>query len=88
MAKQGYRIMDSDIYFHRHCYVAVEPGEALVARVIGELGDDAIVISTDWPHDDSGYPHAMDEFLALEGLTDDSRRKILWDTCARLYGLD
>ncbi len=73
--------------FRRHCFVAVEPGEHGVTRVIDEIGDDALVISTDWPHDDSAWPHAMDTFLGIEGLEDASRRKILWDNCARLYGL-
>ena len=56
--------------------------------MVKALGDDSWVISTDWPHDDSGYPHAMDTFLALPGLSDASRRKILWDNGARLYGLE
>ena len=73
--------------FREHCFVAVEPDEVGLPEVIAALGDDAWVISTDWPHDDSGYPHAMDTFLSLPGLSDDSRRKILWDNCARLYGL-
>jgi predicted TIM-barrel fold metal-dependent hydrolase len=29
----------------------------------------------------------MDAFLALDGLSDATRRRILWDNCARLYGL-
>jgi predicted TIM-barrel fold metal-dependent hydrolase len=74
-------------YFHRHCFVAVEPDEPVVVDVIERVGDDSLVISSDWPHDDSAYPHAMDRFLALEGVGDASRRKILWDNCARLYGL-
>ena len=74
-------------YFSRHCYVAVEPGEALVTQVIDVLGDDNLVISTDWPHDDSSYPDAMSNFLAIEGLSGESKKKILWDNCARLYGL-
>lgn len=75
-------------YFREHCFVAVEPDEAGLDRVVEALGDDNWVISTDWPHDDSGYPHAMDTFLALPGLSDESRRKILWDNCARLYGVE
>ena len=27
------------------------------------------------------------EFLALEGISDESKRKILWDNAANLYGL-
>ena len=51
------------------------------------IGDDNLVISTDWPHDDSAYPQALSTFLAIDGLSDESRRKILWDNCARLYNL-
>ncbi|MBI4637101.1 MAG: amidohydrolase [Candidatus Rokubacteria bacterium] len=74
-------------YFRRHCWVAVEPDEAVVRYAIPALGDDNIVISSDWPHDDSAYPHAIDAFLGLEGVGEESKRKILWDNCARLYGL-
>ena len=74
-------------YFRRHCWVSVEPDEALAAQTIATLGDDNIVISSDWPHDDSAYPRAIDSFLALEGVSPDAKRKILWDNCARLYRL-
>jgi predicted TIM-barrel fold metal-dependent hydrolase len=74
-------------YFRRHCAVSVEPDEALLPQTLATLGDDNIVISSDWPHDDSAYPHAIDEFLALEGVAAESKRKILWDNCARLYAL-
>jgi predicted TIM-barrel fold metal-dependent hydrolase len=74
-------------YFRRQCYVSVDPGERLVKQVIDVLGDENLVISTDWPHDDSAYPNAIASFLRIEGLTVDSRRKILWDNCARLYGV-
>ena len=47
--------------------------------------DDNIVFSTDYPHIDSLYPRAMDRFLSLS-LSEESRRKILWDNCIRLYG--
>ena len=57
-------------------------------RVVEEIGADNLVISTDWPHDDSAFPHALDEFLSIDGLSDDARRKILWDNTARLYGID
>jgi uncharacterized protein len=74
-------------YFRRNCWVSVDPDEEIVRHAIPTMGDDNIVISTDWPHDDSAYPRAVDTFLGLEGLSDSTRRKILWDNCARLYGL-
>jgi uncharacterized protein len=73
--------------FLRQCYVSVEPEEELAKHVVAELGDDNLVLSTDWPHDDSRYPHAIDGFLELPHLPPDSKRKILWDNCARLYKL-
>jgi hypothetical protein len=30
---------------------------------------------------------AIEEFVRLEGVTDKSKAKILWDNCARLYGV-
>jgi predicted TIM-barrel fold metal-dependent hydrolase len=53
--------------------------------VIEYLGDDNIVISTDYPHIDCRWPHALDEFLSIP-IGEQSKKKILWDNCARLYG--
>ena len=72
--------------FRRQCVVSVEPEEALAKHVVTELGDDNLVVSTDWPHDDSRYPHAVDTFLGLD-MPQESKKKILWDNCARLYKL-
>ena len=73
--------------FRRQCVVSVEPEEALAKHVVAELGDDNLVLSTDWPHDDSRFPHAIDSFLEEIPLAPESKRKILWDNCARLYKL-
>ena len=72
-------------YFMRQCFVSVDPDERLVTDVISRVGDDNLVISTDYPHDDAHWPHAMETFLGIDGVSDASRRKILWDNCARLY---
>jgi predicted TIM-barrel fold metal-dependent hydrolase len=29
----------------------------------------------------------VEEFLEMDGVSNESRKKILWDNCARLYGL-
>jgi len=74
-------------YFQRNCWVSVDPDEDVVRHALPSMGDDNIVISTDWPHDDSAYPRAVETFLGLEGVSESTKRKILWDNCARLYGL-
>jgi predicted TIM-barrel fold metal-dependent hydrolase len=73
MSKNGFRAFDS-----------VDVDEGLVKNVIDYLGDDNIVISTDYPHIDCRWPHALDEFL-MTPIGDQSKKKILWDNCARLY---
>jgi len=74
-------------YFHQQCFISVDVDESLVANVIDYLGDDNIVFSTDYPHIDSRWPHAVELFLSVQGISGESRRKILWDNCARLYNL-
>lgn len=75
-------------YFRRQCFISTDVDEYLVKDVIEHLGDDNLVFSTDYPHDDCAFPEATDSFLAMEGVSDDSKRKILWDNCARLYNLN
>mgnify|MGYP001620051963 CR=1 FL=1 len=72
-------------YFKRQCYASVECDE-ITARHVPEFGlEDNIVFSTDYPHTDVKYPHAVDSFLKLP-FPDDIKRKYLWENCARLYG--
>jgi predicted TIM-barrel fold metal-dependent hydrolase len=72
-------------YFLQQCFISVDPDEYLVTDVVRRIGDDNLVISTDYPHIDAHFPHALHEFLEIEGLTEGSKRKILWDNCANLY---
>jgi hypothetical protein len=74
-------------YFFRQCYVATDADEKVLKQVVEAVGDDNIVVSTDYPHSDGLFPHAIEEFVALEGVSDKTKAKILWDNCARLYNL-
>jgi uncharacterized protein len=74
-------------YFRRQCVIGAEGEERELPMVVALIGDDNIVFSTDYPHSDSDFPHAVDEFLELE-LPDATRRKILWENCARFYRID
>ena len=71
-------------YFKQQCFISVDVDEALVKNVIDYMGDDNIVISTDYPHIDCRWPHALDEFLSIP-ISEQSKKKILWDNCVRLY---
>jgi predicted TIM-barrel fold metal-dependent hydrolase len=71
-------------YFKKQCFVSVEPDEDGVKYVIDYIGADRLVFSTDYPHGDSKFPHAVENFLTLE-ISGDAKRKILWDNCADFY---
>lgn len=75
-------------YFRRQCYVVMDPGENVIRYTLDYLGADNLLISTDYPHNDCLFPEAMNTFFALEGISDQDRRKILWDNGARLYGIE
>jgi uncharacterized protein len=74
-------------YFFRQCYVATDADEKVLGQVVAAVGDDNIVVSTDYPHSDGLFPDAIKEFLALESVGEKTKAKILWDNCARLYPL-
>jgi predicted TIM-barrel fold metal-dependent hydrolase len=74
-------------YFKRQCHAVVDCGEE-AARVAVDYGlVDNLIGSTDYPHHDSLFPHAIDTFLGLKGLDEQAKRKILWDNAARLFNL-
>jgi predicted TIM-barrel fold metal-dependent hydrolase len=74
-------------YFTRQCFISVDVDEELIVDTVRLMGPDCFVISTDYPHIDSKWPNALDNFLAIKGLDRESQKRILWDNCARLYGL-
>ena len=74
-------------YFRRQCWISIEPDEEPARYALDYLGNDKIVYSTDYPHGDSKFPYATEQLLRLD-LSDEDRRKILWDNCAAFYGLE
>ena len=74
-------------YFKSNAYISVEADEKPTGLVVQWMGDDNIVFSTDYPHPDSKFPHAVEKFMTLP-LSDQNRRKLLWDNCARLYHIE
>lgn len=74
-------------YWRRQCWCSVEVDEWPLRAVIDLVGDDNLVLSADFSHFDSAFPHARERFEAIPVVSDGSRRKILWDNAARLYGL-
>ena len=73
-------------YFNRQCVVSIEPDEITATNIVEQFGSGHLVFSTDYPHGDSKYPEAVNHFLKLP-ITDEQKRKILWDNCAAYYAM-
>jgi predicted TIM-barrel fold metal-dependent hydrolase len=73
-------------YFKRQCFVSVDCDEEPAKYTVDWIGEGNIVFSTDYPHADAKYPEASERFLKLP-LSDSAKRKIMWDNCAKLYGI-
>ena len=74
-------------YFQRQCWIGTDVDEELLGPVVDRFGPERIVLSTDYPHQDGPFPHAVSEFLERTDLDDTAKRMILWDNCATLYGI-
>ena len=73
-------------YFKRQCFASAEADEEPMKYVIDYMGNGGLVFSTDFPHGDSKFPHAVERFLELP-ISDEDKRKVLWDNCAQYYGI-
>src|SRR3989442_14797292 len=74
--------------FFRQSHVATDADEKVFKQVVEAVGADNIVVSTYYPHSDGLFPNAIEEFVALKGVNEKTKAKILWDNCARLYKLN
>src|SRR5262249_4629414 len=73
-------------YFRRNCFGSGEADEEVGWQYVERFGDDTVVFSTDYPHADSKFPHAVEAFGTLP-LSAASKKKILWDNWSRLYAI-
>lgn len=73
-------------YFRSNCFVTAECNEETVVQYLDWFGDDNLVTSTDFPHGDSQFPHAMQAFRKLP-LAEETQRKVVGDNWSRLYGI-
>jgi predicted TIM-barrel fold metal-dependent hydrolase len=73
-------------YFKRNCFLSIEADEEPGRQYIEWFGDANLVFSTDYPHGDSKFPHAVDYFAKLP-ISEESQRRIVGENWSRLYGI-
>lgn len=73
-------------YRKRQVFVACDGDEFALPGVVSLIGSDNLLWNTDYPHPDAPDPNkALPDFLN-QPIPEESKRKILWDNPARLYG--
>ncbi len=73
-------------YFLRQCAVAADADEPSIKYVVDYIGDDNIVFNTDYPHPDAPATSEPLANMMEQPLSDESKRKILWDNSVKIYG--
>ncbi|MGK7872411.1 MAG: amidohydrolase family protein [Xenococcaceae cyanobacterium] len=74
-------------YFRRQCFIAIEPSEPYLAKIVQYIGSDNLIFGSDYPHMDH-KPDVIKKVVALEEqLPKKTVQKILWDNSVRFYGL-
>jgi predicted TIM-barrel fold metal-dependent hydrolase len=73
-------------YVLRQCVISADPDEPGLDTIINFMGDDNLVWNTDYPHPDAPDPVQVLPWFSAQPISDESKRKILWDNAVRLYG--
>jgi uncharacterized protein len=75
-------------YFRRQCWISADPDEGALSNIVDYVGDDRFFWASDYPHPD----HTGDYMEALANLVGpmsaETRKKILYQNVANVYGLD
>ena len=73
-------------YWHRQCYATYQ-SDPIGIRLLDILGEDNVMWGSDFPHPDGVWPDSQ-TFIERElgGVSEATRRKIICDNAAKLYG--
>jgi predicted TIM-barrel fold metal-dependent hydrolase len=75
-------------YFRRQCFISADPDDPGIKQVIDTIGDDHIVVGTDFGHPEGRYyARTIEEIQELPEVSEVSKQKIMWDNPRRLYGI-
>ena len=74
-------------YFHRQCWISMEPSEKIGLTMMQLLGADRFLWASDYPHSDAEMGTVAQLKRNLADLPDSEFRKVLGENAVRLYGL-
>lgn len=81
-----YLKMKPSDYFKRQCWISVESEEPNIKLVADCVGENRMVISSDFPHADH-EPGGLKKFAVRKELSQSLKKKTLWNNTHHLYGV-
>ena len=60
--------------------------EDMIKMVVDFLGEDVLMYASDYPHPECRFPESVEHFLSWSTVSDDLKRKLLWDNAVRFLG--
>ena len=83
---QGLPFKDMEAYLKSgRIFVAAEADDSMMVQEMALLGEDQILYSSDFPHDE-GRDRAGGQILERSDLSNEQKRKILYDNTVKLFG--
>ena len=67
--------------------IVLHEGEEMVRMVSESMGDHVLMFGSDYPHAESRFPDSVDIVLGWDRITEEMKRKLLWDNAAACFGL-
>ncbi|HUC97609.1 MAG TPA: amidohydrolase family protein [Candidatus Polarisedimenticolaceae bacterium] len=77
----------SDVVRQSKMYFSVEPGESQLAATIDYVGAEHFLYASDIPHWDNEFPENLIDLRDHRHLSDDAKRKILYENAKELFAL-
>ena len=75
-------------YFRRQCFVAAFPDDAWIGEVLTHIGEDNVLLCTDYPHPGMSYDMAESFTTSYPKITGSTRQKLLGGNARRIFQLD
>jgi hypothetical protein len=64
-----------------------EPEEGTLPYVLDNIGQEVVMYASDYAHWDSEFPHSVDNLVAIKGLREDQKKRVLGANAAKWFGL-
>jgi len=77
----------SEYFLSGRCFIGLDPDEKCLPHVISSLGDGVVVYASDYCHWDCKFPDTVKMVEERTDISERSKKAILNDNPARLYGL-